>query len=170
MTIDNRALQLFYAKDEKTVASFYYAYGKLVFLIALDITKSRSEAEEVVQEAFLRILQKGEEQVTNPKLFLPFLCKVAKNIAIDKYRSSARYTGLDEEVESRDPAAESEILERLKDLLAEKEYKALILHLYADLPFKDIAPILEVTPSAARGYYHRALQKAKENLNKEDWL
>lgn len=171
MTIDNRALKLFFAKDEKVVSCVYHSYSRLIYLLSFDILKNREESEEVVQEAFIKVLEKGKEASIEPKTFLAYLCTTAKNLSYDRYKSTSRYEELDDkEAISVDEYAGNDLFDKLKTILNENEYEALSLRLYADLSFKEVGQVMGVTSSAARGYCHRALSKAKKNLKKEEWL
>lgn len=126
----------------------------------------RSEAEDVVQEAWLRLA--GAEGVASPEAYL---VRVVTRLCID-LRKSARarretYVGqwLPEPVAdlpSTDPVEArldlSFAMMRAYEALSPEERAALFLHDLFDLPFAEIGETLERTPAAVRQLASRARQ------------
>lgn len=177
MRIDKRAVKLFFKRDEWVVSCVYNAYSRLLFTLSNELLHNREEAEEVVQEAYLKTLDVDPKTIKKPEALISYLCATAKNLSLNRLRALNRQSDPGEGKEgeqlatpSYDPYEEGSLTKALRGLLSEEEYKVLLLRLYLELDFKEIASALSITPSSARGYYHRALKKAKEHLHKEDWL
>ncbi len=71
------------AKGSNVDASDYTQYRPLMFSIAYRMTGSVSDAEDIVQEAFLRATK--DKQATNPKAYL---ATITTRLAIDHLRSA----------------------------------------------------------------------------------
>lgn len=152
--------------------------------LAYRMLGSRSEAEDIVQEAWLRWAQVDETSVQHPGAYLS---RMATNLCLDKLGSAAarreQYVGvwlpeplLDEELGwSADPEAEAEFandvsvafmlaLERLSPL----ERAAFLLHDVFDLDFDEIARRLERSPASCRQLSSRARHHVKADYARRE--
>jgi RNA polymerase sigma-70 factor (ECF subfamily) len=67
----------------------YERYSRPVFALLLRMTGERSVAEDLLQETFLRLWRRAGTFDTTRGAFLPWLLTVARNLALDRIRSSA---------------------------------------------------------------------------------
>jgi RNA polymerase sigma-70 factor (ECF subfamily) len=74
---------------EKTFASLYIGYRDTVFQAALRITRNPSDAEDVVQNVFLRMLQ-NDAQPDPRRSPAAYLRRAAANASIDLIRQRAQ--------------------------------------------------------------------------------
>ena len=84
---DLGVLQRIAARDTAALAELYDRHGRLLFGLILRIVGDRSEAEEILQEAFVRIWTRVETydaQLGGP---LSWMVRVARNCAIDRLRA-----------------------------------------------------------------------------------
>ena len=84
---DLSLLQRIAARDTSAVAELYDRHSRLLFGLILRIVRDRGEAEEILQEAFVRVWTRAETydaQVGGP---LPWIVRVARNCAIDRLRA-----------------------------------------------------------------------------------
>ena len=169
MQIDSRAVKLFYAKDEKTVSAIYSTYFRLLKHICFGCVHDMAEAEDCAQEAFLRVYQSSMES-THPDVFLSYLCKAAKNVALDHLRMRKPVELDEEDASSTEFHYSDELLDCLKTFLTPIEFDVVTMHYCLGLGFDEIGAALGMTSSAARGISHRAKAKAKSALKKEEWL
>lgn len=146
--------------------------------VAYRMLGSRSEAEDAVQEAWLRLSRSDDEAIDN---LGGWLTTVVGRVALDMLRArNARreeYVGswLPEPVVEpvggeTAPAPESEALMAdavglallvVLDTLAPKERLAFVLHDMFGMPFTEIAPIVERTPDATRQLASRARRRVR---------
>lgn len=80
-------LQRITARDTAAVAELYDRHGRLLFGLILRIVGDRGEAEDILQEVFVRVWNRAakyDAQVGGP---LPWLVGVARNCAIDRLRA-----------------------------------------------------------------------------------
>jgi RNA polymerase sigma-70 factor (ECF subfamily) len=136
---------------------------------------SHSEAEDAVQEAWLRLNRSDAAQVENLDAWLT---TVTARICLDMLRS--RSSRREEPLETHVPdpvvssAAASDPEQRalladsvglallvVLDALAPAERLAFVLHDMFAVPFEDIAPIVDRTPAAARQLASRARRRVR---------
>ena len=75
------------AHDTAALAELYDRHSRLLFGLILRIVRDRGEAEEILQEAFVRVWTRAETydaQVGGP---LPWIVRLARNCAIDRLRA-----------------------------------------------------------------------------------
>src|SRR5262245_45934500 len=80
-------LQRIVARDTGALADLYDRHSRLLFGLILRIMRDRAEAEEILQEVFLRVWTRAE--LYDPRLGgpLPWLIRLARNCAIDRLRA-----------------------------------------------------------------------------------
>src|SRR5438132_9808752 len=85
-------------------------YDRNVFRIAQHITQNREDAEDVVQDAFLKAFQ-NLEQFQGQSKFYTWLVRIAVNEALMKLRKrrTAKTVSLDEDVQTEDDAVPREV-------------------------------------------------------------
>src|SRR5947209_9953498 len=106
-------MELVQAAKRGDVAAFedlVRRYDRNVFRIAQHITQNREDAEDVVQDAFLKAYQNLEQFQGNSK-FYTWLVRIAVNEALMRLRKrrNDRTVSLDEDVETEDGAIPREV-------------------------------------------------------------
>ena len=84
---DVSLLQRIAARDTAALAELYDRHSRLLFGLILRIVRDRGEAEEILQEAFVRVWARTDmydAQIGGP---LPWIVRVARNCAIDRLRA-----------------------------------------------------------------------------------
>jgi RNA polymerase sigma factor (sigma-70 family) len=142
--------------------------------VAYRMLGSRTEADDAVQEAWLRLSRSGANGVDN---LGGWLTTVVARICLDMLRSreSRREDPLDDPL-SRPPLSEERIdpereallgesvgvaLLVVLDTLAPPERVAFVLHDMFAVPFEEIAPIVGRSPAAARQLASRARRRVQ---------
>jgi len=143
--------------------------------VAYRMLGSQSEAEDAVQESWLRLSRADTSNVENLN---GWLTTVVARVCLDMLRSRARRheepLGEDapEPVMSREDAGDPEhealladsvglALLVVLDTLNPAERLAFVLHDLFDMPFEEIAPIVGRTPTAARQLASRARRRVQ---------
>ena len=80
-------LQRIAARDTAAVAELYDRHSRLLFGLILRIVRDRGEAEEILQEAFVRVWTRAEMYDARIGGPLPWIVRVARNCAIDRLRA-----------------------------------------------------------------------------------
>lgn len=132
---------------------------------------SATEADDAVQEAWLRLNGSNTSEVAN---LGGWLTTVVARVCLNILRSRRREEALDAEVV--EPIADSKSDPEQEALLADSvgvallvvlntlspaERVAFVLHDVFDLPFDEIAPIVDRTPDAARQLASRARRRVR---------
>lgn len=172
----------------------YEAQKMKVFSYVLYKTKAKHVAEDITSEAFLKLLKELQSNRKVLDYAVAWLYRVASNLIIDYQRSSYynQTTTESEELEKKSTNADTEdvdndifvaeytamldtmvqdekqkaVLESIKEL-REEDQEVIRLRLYAELPFKQLAVILESTESAVKMKYGRAIEKLKDIVSKK---
>jgi RNA polymerase sigma-70 factor, ECF subfamily len=85
--IDVELLQRIVARDPTAVAALYDRHSTVAFAIIMRILRNRADAEEVVQEVFVRVWTRAttyDERLGTPAAWL---IRMARNRAIDRLRA-----------------------------------------------------------------------------------
>ncbi len=141
------------------LAALYEAEWPTLLRVAYVLTDSLPTAEEIVQDAFVR-LQSARTPVTNPGGYLrTSVVNACRDL--HRHRAVVRRTPL--------PVAEPTIAEHdeLFDALAElpwRQQAALVLRFHVDLSDADIAAALGCRPSTVRSIIRRALVSLRKEL------
>jgi RNA polymerase sigma-70 factor (ECF subfamily) len=141
--------------------------------VAYRMLGSAGEADDAVQEAWLRLNSSDTSDVAN---LGGWLTTVVARICLDILRSrrARREEALDEEIvepitdTKTDPEQEALVADSVGvallvvlDKLSPAERVAFVLHDVFDLPFDEIAPIVNRTPDAARQLASRARRRVR---------
>ena len=75
------------ARDTAALADLYDRHSRLLFGLILRIVRDRAEAEDILQEVFVRVWTRAE--LYDPRLGgpTPWLVRLARNCAIDRLRA-----------------------------------------------------------------------------------
>jgi RNA polymerase sigma factor (sigma-70 family) len=143
--------------------------------VAYRMLGSVDEADDAVQEAWLRLNRSGLDGVTNPT---GWLTTVVGRICLDLLRSRAsrreesfgpyvpepivsREDGVDPEYEALLADSVGLALLVVLETLGPAERLAFVLHDMFGVPFDEIAPIVDRTPTAARKLASRARHRVR---------
>ena len=138
-----------------------------------------SEAEDVVQDALIRMASAGEREVRSPKAYA---ATVTARLALDELRSARarreRYVGtwLPEPVLTEpDPAERAELRDSLSaaflvvlETLSPVERAVYVLHDLFDLPYADVAAVVGRTEANCRQLAVRARRHIEERRRRFD--
>lgn len=127
---------------------------------------NRSDAEDVVQEAFLKVAA-TTTTLTNPKAYL---FRIVANRSIDILRERNRLTTLEERIAapsaSDDWEAEQEQrrIEQLLSRLPEQQSEVIRLHIHCSMKFTEIAEMLETPASTIKSRFMSGIERLKQLL------
>jgi len=164
------------AKAEIDLAALVETHARLLFHVAHSVLRSASEAEDVVQDAFVRVLE-HRNRLNDIRDMRVWLTRIAWNLAIDR-RRRIRPEQFDERF-ADDLAAsnatphealhEAQSIRRVlreMERLPRAEHHILLLSAIEDLSTAEIATVLGKTESAVRALLFRARTRLRERLEK----
>jgi RNA polymerase sigma-70 factor (ECF subfamily) len=155
--------------------SDFEAYRSLLFGIAYRMTGSAADAEDLVQDAYVRYASADTEIVRDVKAFL---VTILTRLALDRLKSAQHkreeyigpwlpepvLTGIDGDPYARATRDEKVELALLRTLerLAPQERAVFLLHEVLEHDHNEIAELLEITPAASRQSLHRAKERVAQ--------
>jgi RNA polymerase sigma-70 factor, ECF subfamily len=154
---------------EEQFAALVRAHSRFAFRVAYAALRNVEDAEDAVQEAFLKIYRAGAWRgITDERAFL---ARVAWRAALDK-RPRRRSEELPEEMPDRGLSPEQVVcatdaqamLHRMIDALPEKLRQPLALSAVEDLDSAAIAKILATPESTVRGRIMQARELLKRKF------
>ena len=153
---------------EKTMLfhQVYEAYGPALYRFCLLQMKNSADAEDIMQEVFLKRLYQAPE-FQSPDHERRWLFRVALNQCRDEWKRSRRTElPLDEAVLISVPPEDREILEQVA-ALPEKLRTVIHLHYYEGYSLEEIASLLGVSLSAVKMRMKRGRDALRNRL--EEW-
>ena len=184
---DAIAVERTLAGDRDAFRALVERHSQSVFRLAYRMTGNQQDAEEVVQEAFLRAYQKLK-QFESRANFGTWVYRIAANYSIDRMRQrqkeeSRRHTpkpedqdGMEEEPLNRVPDAAptperltqsvelKKQMERALAALTHAERTAFVMRHWEGCGIEEIAAVLKSNSSAAKNTVFRAVQKLRHAL------
>jgi RNA polymerase sigma factor (sigma-70 family) len=172
-------------RDEAALERLVDAYSSRLYGFLYRLTSSRDEAEDLVQEVFVRVIRTIDQYHEDGR-FEAWLFRIAVNLARDRVRrlkrqpdiSSLDQAGSSEPpirdrlgiagsspAEDREEQAEQVVmLQQALDRLPEPEREVIVLRHYSKLSFADIAELMGTPLGTALARAHRGLRKLRADL------
>jgi RNA polymerase sigma-70 factor (ECF subfamily) len=146
---------------------FYYLYSRV---------HNVADAEDLTSQTFVTALE-NLSKLRDPRKFTPWIFTIARNKALDSFRKSTRHPTADFDEDLDQARAEGMGLcqtdqDRLQDLqhlisrLNPREQEYLRLRIVADLPFTEIALILNEPETRIKKKYYRLLERLQAQVEK----
>ena len=147
----------------------FVTHRGLLFTVAYEMLGSAADAEDVVQETWLRWADVDQAEVRDPRAYL---VRIVTRQALNRLRTVSRrreeYVGewLPEPLlTSPDVAEDAELAENVSiamltvlETLGPAERAVFVLHEVFETPYDEIAEVVGKTPAAVRQIAHRARQ------------
>ncbi|HKT55946.1 MAG TPA: sigma-70 family RNA polymerase sigma factor [Microbacterium sp.] len=162
--------------DEEFLAARFEEHRARLHRIAYRMLGSDADADDVVQDVWLRVSAAGADDVDN---FGGWLTTIASRVCLNLLRARVTHaqTSLDDvpvepvielERAGADPAAEAQLADAVGaalmlvlDRLSPAERVAFVLHDSFDVPFDQIAELLDRSPDATRQLASRARRRVR---------
>ena len=171
---DEELMRLTARGDANAFRKLLLRYEKKVFSFAWRLCSDQRQAEDLTQEAFLKIWRNAGSWRPEAKLET-WIYRVLYNLFIDsRRRTKEPAEELSEDIRSTEDTPEQALLKKREaqeiaealDCLPERQKEALVLCYYQEMKAKDAADILSVSQSALEALLFRARQTLKEKLCK----
>ena len=187
---DRELIQRYRKGDLEAFDTLIKRYEKPLFNFIYRLIGNKATAEDIFQEVFLRAI-KGLSKYRHQKKFSSWLYRIAHNLIIDTVRKEKREKIISLETKVNESQGESRLL---KDTIPDKRYlphhhlerkelrkrleealeslpfeqrQVFILREQAQLPFKEIASLLNCSLSTALGRMRYALKNLRSQLREE---
>jgi len=180
---DEALMVAFQGGDRAAFAVLVRRHQRPLFNFASRHLRDPAAAEELVQDAFLRVVRSAAE-FQHASRFVTWLYAIARNLCIDQARKRAlrRHPSLDEGADgptlgerTADPAASversataAEIRKRVVaavDTLPDEQREVFLLREVSDLPFKEIALVVGISENTVKSRMRYALERLQAQLS-----
>ncbi|MBL9214214.1 MAG: sigma-70 family RNA polymerase sigma factor [Opitutaceae bacterium] len=157
-----------------TWRSWLEAHGPQLLLCARQWTRSLADAEDVVQEAFVRYWRHQRHLPGDPRaLLVTSIRRAALDLARRESRRQIREQRAGEDQAGVDPwfeasasdAGRREGLEAALRHLPPEQREVLVLKVWNELTFEQIAAALEISPHTAASRYRYGIAALRKELN-----
>lgn len=177
------------------IAGYYERYEQKIYRLAYAITGDRWQAEEAVQETFIRVIRHRDMVGNMPdSRRWTYISKIARSISIDMYRKNKKnpetfktiiedsdsadmlenmvwnQSNISEQEDMTEQIANRELVNSILDRLNDEDALVLKLRVVRQLSVRETAAVMQMTDSAVRKKYERAVKKAHKLLVKEMML
>jgi RNA polymerase sigma-70 factor (ECF subfamily) len=152
--------------DNSAYKELYSRYSAAMYNISLRILNNKDEAEDVLQESFLKAFQ-NMSRFDSEAAFGGWLKRVVMNGSIDVTRKrKINFVSLDhthpvqeDEEEENKMAYDVETIRQCVSQLPDGYRIVLTLYLFEEQSHKDIAALLGIAESTSKSQYNRARKK-----------
>jgi RNA polymerase sigma-70 factor (ECF subfamily) len=187
--ITDEALMIRYQRGERAAFStLVRRHQTPLYNFALRQLRVPQQAEDVVQEAFVRVVQNATE-FKHEARFTTWIYTITRNLCIDQMRKSAlrRHPSLDEARPGSDgegptlgeqtadsrasverEATGTELKERIAravETLPDEQREVFLMREVSNLPFKEIADIVGVPENTVKSRMRYALERLQQALS-----
>lgn len=150
------------------LTELFEARKEQLYIAAMAITRDRASAEDVVLDALLAVSQLQQA----PNDLTAYVFRTVRNKALHNRKHARRFqteTELAEFVDTRAQTPEQQIfaaqvISHLEQLEPNQQ-QVLIMKLFGDLTFQEIAEITASNPNTVASWYRRGLAALKETLH-----
>lgn len=181
---DERLVVLASKNNQEALEILVSRYLKLIYNFIYHAMSSRSEAEDLTQEVFVK-LWKNLDKFDASKTFKPWLYKIAKNTYLDYYKKQqpSPFSSLAENTlikiqplnqawslvsDSQESLMDKSLLQAKFNLavasLEASSADIVMMHHEKDLSFKAIARIKQQPLNTIKSRYRRAISKIRKSL------
>jgi RNA polymerase sigma factor (sigma-70 family) len=180
---DSQLVQMYALGDEKAFEELVNRHKSKVYTTILLIVKDHDIAEDLLQDTFIKAVKTIKSARYNEQgKFMPWITRIAHNLAIDFFRRERRYPTivLEEKANllntldfSEESIEEAQIkketysnLRLMIQKLPEKQREVLIMRHYAEMSFQEIADATDVSVNTALGRMRYALINLRKQMTK----
>lgn len=182
---DKELVKLYLDGSENALATLIERYQSKIFTHVILLVKDRDVAEDIFQDTFVKVINTLKAGRYNEEgKFLPWVTRIAHNLAIDHFRKAKKMpmSRSDDEydvfatISQRDSNVEDRMVEeqihgdvkKLIQFLPEEQREVVIMRHYQNMSFKEIAESTNVSINTALGRMRYALlnmRKVVEDKN-----
>ncbi len=178
---DQELIQLFSFAESQVIKELVRRYQSKIYTAIYLLVKDKYIAEDLYQETFIKIcttLRNGK--YTDQGKFLPWALRIAHNLSIDYFRKAKQhikvtlqdgtdifslFASTEDNAEQKAIRHQTETtLQVLVDQLPLEQKEVIIMRIYGEMSFKQIAEITGVSINTALGRMRYGLLNIKKNI------
>lgn len=155
----------------KAFRTLYELTDKAVYGYALSILKNIQDAEDAMQDTYIRIRETAHNYRPCGKP-MAWILTITRNLCLMRLRSRGRTVEIaseqmenDEKLSYSINTEDKLVLMTALSVLSQEERQIVILHVVAGLKHREIGELLESPVGSVLAKYHRALKKLKKQIH-----
>lgn len=160
--------------DKSALSVIYRNYGRMIYSVAFEIVKNSVDAEDVLQDVMVRILEYAHNyrRGSNPKAWV---MSIVRNSALDRLKKKNKASSFEEAADNmlteessiQDNNDEFLLIRDALGTLTAEERVVVKLKIYAGLTHNEVAKVVGINPVLVRKKYQRSIEKLKKYYNME---
>jgi len=163
-------IKMFKNGNQEAFDIIYKLTYRKIFFIVLPILKDKALAEDIMQDTYLKFLDKIYSY--NAKNSLAYILTIAKNLAINEYNKRKREVRIiDSDIDNFSydaflelSASNEEMIKSALSVLNNQEKNVFLLHNLENLRHREIALILNKPIGTITWIYQQAVKKMKNHI------
>ena len=172
---DEDLMPLVEVGDAEAFAALYDRHGRIAYSLAYRMVGDKQEAEDVVQEAFVKVWRSAGGYRVGRASVRTWILSIVRNRGIDQIRSHARRGKMHDKVEASAPTSEpseafaetwknaqQEQVREALNTLPHEQLKILELAYFSGYTHAEIAERLELPLGTVKGRMRLGLQKIRD--------
>ncbi len=147
------------------IERLYHELGPALLAYARSIVRDAGEAEDALQEVFVKLMARNPALPREPR---PYLFRAVRNTCLNRRRATAREAP---EAGATPMFLETAILPGLaRDIedalcaLPQEQRQVVVLKVWAEMTFEEAARVLEIPSNTAASRYRYALEKLRQRF------
>lgn len=181
---DQELIKSYMEGNETSFSILLDRHKSKIFTSIYLFVKDRELAEDIFQDVFIKIIKSlKKEKYDHQGKFLQWAMRISYNMCVDHFRKSKRRTKLSptetfdifDVLESPEPNIEQSMIKTqvhqkvksIVDRLPDEQREVVILRHYADMSFKEIAQLTDVSINTALGRMRYALINMRKVIQEE---
>jgi RNA polymerase sigma-70 factor (ECF subfamily) len=177
-------LELVHNSNEKAIAELLNRYKSRFFTAVYLLVKDRYVAEDIFQEASIKIIQSIRAGKYNDSgKFLPWALRIARNLSIDYLRTCKRMPkvslpdgqdvfsvldfGQDNAEETIINSQSQSRVRKMLEFIPYEQREVIVMRLFGDLSFKEIADMTNVSINTALGRMRYGLLNLRKMMEEK---
>jgi RNA polymerase sigma-70 factor, ECF subfamily len=178
MHSDEKLIEAVQAGDAAAFEKLVRRHGDRFFNLGLRLTGNRADAEDILQEAFIRLWRNPFAWKREGGLFTTWFYRVFVNLFLDRRRRFKKTEGDDALADMADESAnaEDQLLDNEQDyalikavnLLPPQQNVAVQLYYYDGFSQSEAAAVMKMHVKAFESLLYRARQRLKKDLLKKE--
>ena len=171
--------------NEKALEKLILRHRQRIFSFILSKVLDREIAEDIFQDTFIKVINTLKRRAYNEEgKFLPWVMRIAHNLIIDHFRRNKRIPKFnntdefdifsvlsDEVLNVEKQLIRTQIMDDVRGLIEElpdDQREVLIMRMYKDMSFKEIAENTDVSINTALGRMRYALINLRKLIEKHN--
>lgn len=160
--------------DKEALSALYEHTKTAVYGFSLSILKNTHEAEDVLQEVYIKIYENANLYQASGKP-LAWILVITKNLALMKLRKNKDHADIEElkdllvDHKGVNDTENQLLLSTVFNYISDEERNILVLHSISGLKHREIAKMLGIPLTTVLSKYNRTIKKIKKRMGEEEY-